>query len=361
MSLNLDDTHHPLHRRWPALRQRLMVRPLLAGPTPVEPLEHQGSRLWVKHDNHTSSLYGGNKVRKLEYILGRAMQLDTQAVWTMGGLGSHHALATAIYAEQLGLDVHVLHFEQPWNDHVRDNLLAISGTQAHLHLLEHHRNTLPLAAAALHARLTARYGARLLPIVAGGSDPWGSLGFVNAGLELAQQVRSGQLPEPARIYVPVGSCGTFAGLWLGCRLAGLGSKVIGVQVSDTVVANVATAAVLIHRTSRLLTRLCPQIPTLTPRPWHLHIERGHFGPAYGAPTRAGAQASQTFEPMGVKLDPTYTAKTAACLLERLQNSPSNGPLLLWNTFSNADLTPWMSQGSVDRLPGAYHPYFKDQD
>ncbi|MFB6345601.1 MAG: hypothetical protein ABEK50_07505, partial [bacterium] len=73
-----------------------------------------------------SDRYGGNKVRKLEYLLAQARTKKKDNVWTPGGIGSHHVLATSIFARQVGLTPKILHFEQEANDHVREVLLALS-------------------------------------------------------------------------------------------------------------------------------------------------------------------------------------------------------------------------------------------
>ncbi len=110
-----------LSERWSRLRSLPHV-PLATTPTPVERSralsEALGSDVWVKRDDLTGTRYGGNKVRKLEYLLADAMDRRADTIVTTGAAGSHHVLATSIYGRQLGLDVHGLLVPQPKTPHV---------------------------------------------------------------------------------------------------------------------------------------------------------------------------------------------------------------------------------------------------
>ncbi|MGD9101087.1 MAG: pyridoxal-phosphate dependent enzyme, partial [Anaerolineae bacterium] len=97
----------PLFDAFPALRQRVPFVPLADLPTPLERMEglsaQVGAEVWVKRDGLTHPLYGGNKVRKFEFVFGDVLRKRAQIVLTGGGLGSHHTLATAVVARQFGL------------------------------------------------------------------------------------------------------------------------------------------------------------------------------------------------------------------------------------------------------------------
>ena len=112
---------------FPALKQHLPWTPLVDAPTPVQPLEQISARLdrevWIKRDDKTSSEYGGNKPRKLEFLLGEALAQNRKRVVTGGGVGTNHGLATTIFGKQLGLRVTLGLFDQPVTAHVRNNLL----------------------------------------------------------------------------------------------------------------------------------------------------------------------------------------------------------------------------------------------
>ncbi|MEO1267666.1 MAG: pyridoxal-phosphate dependent enzyme [Myxococcota bacterium] len=360
----MTDNLLPLVRRYPGLEGRLVRVPLMAGPTAVEQLQlplgspYRAPRdgLWIKRDDCTGVRYGGNKVRKLEFLLGDALADGYDTVWTVGAIGSHHALATAIYGEQLGLEVHLIHTPQPVSDHVRRNVRAVAATSAHLRLTQHPLGV-PLRAAQLQLRRRLFHGRRAYRIPLGGSNPLGTLGYVNAAFELSEQIAAGRLPCPRRIYVPVGSCGTFAGLWLGCKLAQLDLDVVGVRVVPLAVGNPWVAALLIRATSTLLHALDPTVPRLTPDPRTLSIRHIYAGAGYGLPTERGRNASTLLKAMDVKTDPTYTAKTASALLDELArvNLRPDGPVLFWNTLSSVDLEAGLGGPlpALNRLPNRY--------
>src|SRR5258708_3043157 len=97
-------------------------------PTPVERLEKLG--LWVKRDDLTNPLYGGNKVRKLERLIPYAIEHGKNRIITVGAVGSHHVLATAVHASRAGLAVEAALVPQPRTDHVVENLRADLGQGA---------------------------------------------------------------------------------------------------------------------------------------------------------------------------------------------------------------------------------------
>ncbi len=357
--MNTSSSPEPqLFQRFPRLRACIAHVPLTTTPTPVEPLELPGGSgatpppggVWIKRDDRSGSLYGGNKVRKLEFLLAEAQRQGADAIWTMGALGSHHALATTLYARAMGLETHVLHFPQPVTPHVLTNLRAIIAAGAHLTLAEG-MPRVPLRWLEERARWALTSRQRRYAIPAGGSSPLGALGFVEAGLELAAQVQRGEAPAPARVYVTCGTGGTHAGLWLGLRLGGLTCEVVGVRVVDVAFCHSAAVAALAWRTLRLLRAHDPGIPALRPTPAELPIRHAYFGAGYGVPTRRGQQAQALLEAGGVHLDPTYTAKTCAALLDELRRPHlrPDGPVLFWQTLSSVDIAPLAAQA---RLPEA---------
>lgn len=331
-------------------------------PTPVERLSDLGSEvgideLWVKRDDLTSTVYGGNKVRKLEFLLGHALAQDYDGVWTVGAIGSHHVLATSLYARQLGLEPHALHFPQPLTDHVLEVLRALSTTRPNLELVDS-KHALPIKMAKHHVKRWLSRSDDPYYIPGGGSSPLGVLGYVNAAYELASQVEAGELPEPKAIYVAAGTCGTLAGLTLGIRLSGLSTEVIGVRVVDKVLANPVLTANLANRAGRILSRTGVDVPRIRAR--HVQIVNEQFGAGYGEETPEGRKAIELAERFAeFELDPTYTAKAFAGLLSAVENSEDPpSPLLYWHTLSSADLTPLIAKSNPERdLPREYRKYF----
>jgi D-cysteine desulfhydrase len=330
-----------LERRFPGLAGRLAWCRFTELPTPVGRLERLGraagiDRLWIKRDDRSGPLYGGNKPRKLEPVLGAVVRRGRRSVLTFGALGSHHALATTILAREIGLRTRLVLIPQPPSEAVRAHLLLDHAFGAELHFAP-----TVARAAATALRLLARHAlAGDLPalVPAGGSSPAGALGYVNAALELAEQVRAGELPEPDAIFVALGSGGTVAGLALGLRLAGLRSRVVGVLVSDIVPPGRRRLTRLAGGALARLRRADPAVPAVAPRPDDVTPLRGFVGPRYGAPTPAAGEACRLMEEReGIRLETTYTAKCLAALLALGREVPWRGrTLLFWNTFSAVD-------------------------
>ncbi len=221
LALDSVATLAPLARRLPDPAHLPRV-PLTTLPTPVEPLERLAhasgiASLWIKRDDVSGTLYGGNKPRKLELLLGAARARGRRRVLTFGAIGTHHGLATAVCARAAGLDTTLVLVPQPVTPHVQRCLLLLHGCGAELHLAN---GVLDAARRALAILARGRLRGEPLELIpTGGTSSLGALGYVNAGLELAEQVRGGLLPEPAAIFVALGSGGRWRGWWRGCGSA----------------------------------------------------------------------------------------------------------------------------------------------
>lgn len=291
-------------------------------PTPVRRLDlgHR-SEVWVKDEGaFGDGAWGGNKVRKLEWILGEAQRRGTSTILTVGGIGTHWGLACAVYARDLGIRTVLGLVDQPVDDHVREQLgrLESSGAAVHRYSTP---NRLRLAA----PWLLARYRPWFLP--AGGSTAAGALAYVDVALEIAGQVAAGDLPEPATVVVPVGSGGTVAGLSLGLGLAGLTrTRVLGVVVNDLLRLDDRTNDRLVRRTSDLLRRggladLPAAVTVDLPRDW--------LGGGYGVPTPEAAAEVVRAEAAGLAVEPVYSGKTLAAV--RALDGSFEGPVLWLST------------------------------
>jgi D-cysteine desulfhydrase len=179
-----------LFRAFPGLRDALPRWPLLAGPTPVEPLALPGfvpGTLYVKRDERSAPGYGGNKPRKLEFLIGQALARGSRQLVTSGGLGTHHGLATAILGHSAGLRTSLILVHQPITAEVRESLQLAAAWGADL---VYGRNVPGTAIQSLRVLTrSALRGDRPHLIWPGGSSARGNLGFVSAGLELGQQVK----------------------------------------------------------------------------------------------------------------------------------------------------------------------------
>ena len=321
-----------LFRAFPVLEGKLPWMPLGDFPTPVE----RAFDGWVKRDDRSGALYGGNKVRKLEFLLAQAIAGGAKRIVTMGAFGSHQVLATTLYARRAGLAVCGLVFPQPPTEHARETLLLSSGAGACLHPARG-LWAIPFAYAAC-ARAHPEPRAFIGP---GGSTPLGTLGYVAAGLELGEQIRAGELPQPGAVYVPYGSGGTAAGLALGFRLAKLDIRLRPVRVFDRFFASARHLARLANRTAALLRRSGgPDAGHFRARDFQLVHDQ--FGGGYGVTTPAADQALERAAAVGLHLETTYSAKTLAAVL-----AAGEKDVLFWNTFSS---THPSAAGTIDALP-----------
>ncbi|MGH8495803.1 MAG: 1-aminocyclopropane-1-carboxylate deaminase/D-cysteine desulfhydrase [Gammaproteobacteria bacterium] len=334
----------------PELAERLPRVALGDFPTPVQRLERLGDgrcELFVKRDDLSAEPYGGNKVRKLEFLLGRAVACGAKRVQTLGAAGSNHALATAIYARRLGLECTSLLYHQPVARYVARNLLFAKRSGATLELAAN-----DLAAAGMRLR-----GSFHIPM--GGSSVLGAIGFVNAGFELAAQVRRDELPRPQWIYVALGTMGTAAGLLLGLRAAGLDTRVVAVRVVAERIASPARLRRLYRNTNRLLHRLDPAFPRC---PFEgIEIREEFFGGKYARFTPEGMRAvALARDRASLALEGTYTGKTFAALLEDLRNpSMRDQVIVFWNTFNSRPFPADLAEEDYRELPEGLHRYFEE--
>jgi D-cysteine desulfhydrase len=353
-----------LERRFAGLAGRLPRRPLATLPTPVEPLAALArdagvGELWVKRDDRTGTVYGGNKVRKLEWLLADALGRGHRTVLTVGALGSNHALATTIYARAAGLRTQLVLIPQPVTDHVRRTLLLDHAFGATIHAVR------SIAAARRRVIGLVVQGAlrrdRPYLVPTGGSSTVGTLGYVNAGLELGEQVAAGLLPEPGAIVVPLGSGGTVAGLLAGLRLAGLGSRLIAVRVTDLLPPTAAFVAGLATKALAALRRLDAEVPAIDFRPEDLGVHAEWLGAGYGSATPEGLAARDRIAATeGLTLETTYGAKALAATLALARAPEWRGkPLLFWHTYSSADPAAALARlPEWPELPPAVHHVFR---
>lgn len=347
----------PLFAAFPALQKRVPFVALADLPTPLEPMERLsaqvGAELWVKRDGRTHPMYGGNKIRKFEFLFADLLRKKARAVLTGGGLGSHHTLATAVVARQFGIQAVCSYYCQPLDDQVRRNLRLSAALGIDAHFCGDYTG---LAASFLWQYLRWLVRTRRPPyfIYPGAPGTLGVLGYVNAAFEIqAQWQQSGQ-PEAEAIFVAVGSCGTFAGLILGARLAGLGGHIVGVRVIEEDVANRPKIAAMVNRAARFLRRQDPSIPPVEIEPDEVDLLDGYLGTGYAHPTEEARQAvALVAESEGLPLETTYTGKAMAALLGHAEHQPGSR-LLFVDTFAES---PTLVEGDCRDLPEKFWPVF----
>jgi D-cysteine desulfhydrase len=350
----------PLFEKYPNLMQIPRIT-LVQGPTPVQRMkeaekELNAGQIWVKRDDLCNPKYGGNKPRKYEFVLADALQKKKKCIVTIGGIGSNHTLANSLYAKDIGLESEIYLFDQPLTSHVRQNLLCDFLFGAKMHYTKSYVKT---GLAVIWKLLTDRRSYLVMP---GASIPVGTIGFVNAALELAEQIKNGELPEPDILFVAVGSTGTCAGLTLGLELARLKTKVIGIGVSMKIVTSRDQVLSLAKKTWKYLQRFDKNLPDVRNKlSARLEVTHNFFGGEYGRATFEGIEAIKLAQRDGIKLDVTYTGKTFSGLMSycREDSYAKNQVILFWNTLNSVDLTNQFCNIDYHKLPPNFHQFFDE--
>ena len=284
-------------------------------PTPVRRLEEAsraaGPDIWVKSEEQCGA-WGGNKVRKLEHLLHAARADGIGSLVSWGAGSSNWAAALALHGRNAGFEVTL-----GLGGSIPDDYVALySKVGARVTALP--RLTLAPVAFA-RALLGAPRPARFLPV--GGSGTIGDVGAARAGVEIADAVAAGELPEPAHIFVATGTTGTAAGIAVGLGLARRNIEVVAVKVSDW---PYATPTLLNKRRKGLSSTLSELlgIDVVSAPIW---LETRYLGPGYSKPTPESRLAIELAARDDLYLDPTYGAKAFAALLDAARST--SGPLL----------------------------------
>ncbi len=336
----------PLFEDYPALAEALAPVALCTLPTPVEPLPALSPHAWIKRDDLTATAYGGNKMRKLEVIVPEIRRRRARRIVTFGATGTNAGVAASLVAAELGVACTVLTFPQPASATVDKNAAAMRKYGADVV----RAGSLLSTALAWYAH-PRRLDPRTYFLFAGCSNPVAVFAYVNAAFELRAQIRVGACPAPKEIVVAAGTAATLAGLTLGCALAGLDTRVVGVRVAPARVGpfsscTVDVAAKMMRACAARIERVTGRAPGPAPAPVLLDA---FFGDGYGVATDAGLDAVATLARVtrapagapagtpagapGIPLEQTYTGKAFAAFLARLAADPASDRLF-WNTFSS---------------------------
>lgn len=288
--------------------------------TPIERMERLGralggANLYVKRDDCTGVGLGGNKCRKLDYLVADAVQRGAETLLTVGGIQSNHVRQTAAFAARAGLSCEAVLepvlADPPESYRSSGNVLLteLLGTRVRLAADGDDLD------AALEARSAAlrQQGRKPYVIPMGGSNAIGALGYVDCAKEILKQAAADGLRFD-RVVLGTGSCGTQAGLVAGFLAEGAAIQVTGYSVSPTKAKKLANLEGLVRATLELLGCEAPR--DLTDR---LQIDDGFFGSGYGqADPRATEAIRLAAREEGILLDPVYTGKAMAGLLHAVR-------------------------------------------
>ena len=329
----------PLYQRWPELVGHIPFIELGELPTPVDHSAALGEKLsigtlMIKRDDVSAIDYGGNKIRKLEFLLADALAQNKTHVVTFGGLASNHAIATSLNCKKLGLSCGAVLTPEP------ETPAVATALERHQQLGTHIERSGYTDIRACADELIAKFGKdRTYEVPFGGSSSIGALGFVNAALELADQIAAGELEEPELIYLACGTTGTVAGLALGLKLAGLACNIEALLVTPESLKPGKLSARLIDGAIELLSPVASGLPTTAAAMQALNLRNDQLGGGYAEPTEAGTTAAKLWQQAtGQPVSLTYTAKAVAGLVaDARAGKLGDKKVLFWNTYNSR---PW---------------------
>lgn len=283
-------------------------------------------RLLIKRDDLTGLALGGNKARKLEFLMAEAQAKGADVVITCGGGQSNHARMTAAAARKIGMDV-ILFLDDPMPPVFGGNLLLDVILGAEIRFL----GTVPYpevekAMAEEAAKLTSQ-GRTSYVIPVGGSTPLGAMGYVNAIREVAGQLKQFGA-EGVDIVIALGSAGTIAGVVVGCYLFLPDASPIGISVSRPAAKARARAEMIANEAAKLIGI------GHEPEVHRLRVFDEYIGEGYAVPTSEGIEAIlMAARTEGLILDPVYTGKAMAGLIDlaRKKEIGVGRPVLFWHT------------------------------
>lgn len=285
-------------------------------PTPLEKLERltkelSGPEIWIKRDDCTGLSTGGNKTRKLEYLMGEALSRQASTVITYGATQSNHARQTAAFAAKMGLACFLVLQNKVGSKEVdythNGNVLLDRLHGARVIYCEAGADVREQALALSHRLSTEGHAVYFIP--AGGSNVSGSLGYVNCALELFTQANQRGLIIH-HLITATGSCGTQAGLAVGVSRLSIMTSLTGISVNSPKSKLERDVCSLAAETASYLDFDVKNMRD------NVVVDDNYVGPGYGLAAPTTIEAIQMFAQLeGIVLDPVYSGKAAAGLID----------------------------------------------
>jgi D-cysteine desulfhydrase family pyridoxal phosphate-dependent enzyme len=305
-------------------------------PTPLEPMERLSGELehvslFVKRDDCTGLAFGGNKVRQLEFYLGQAEQENADTLLITGAVQSNFVRAAAAAARRSGMECHIqLEERVPGVDDLHrssGNVLLdkLFGATLHSYPVGEDEAGADARLAEIAEQLRQRGANPYIIPLGPDHDPLGALGYIDAAVELLDQLAEQSLPID-HLIVTSGSGSTHAGLLFGLRAMGSPIDVIGVCPRRSAESQAERIAQHVERLSRMLS-IDSGIDSAD-----IRLNDVSLAPGYGQLNEATVEALHlTAQREGLLLDPVYTAKAMAALLHLARNGEITGNVLFWHT------------------------------
>lgn len=316
-------------------------------PTPLEEAPSLsaylgGPRILFKRDDITGLAFGGNKVRKIEYLMGEAVDRGCDIVITVGAVQSNHARVTAAAARRLGLDaIVVLNGEEP--PARQGNLLLDAVFGAEIRIINTDDEFVLMGVVEDVARDLRRQGRTPYVIPRGGATALGAAAFVNAGLELLDQLNGRGIRADAIVHAST-SGGTQAGLYTAMKVTQSGICVHGVSVGPRREVVAGRVRGLAGELSALLGL------DWRPHPDDIVVWDDYVGEQYAVPTPACLDAIRlAARTEGILLDPVYTGKAMAGLIDMVRSGrfAPDQTVVFWHTGGQPALfayAGWLAEG-----------------
>ncbi|MDY5808085.1 MAG: D-cysteine desulfhydrase family protein [Coriobacteriales bacterium] len=312
-------------------------------PTPLHKLERLsaelGVNIYLKRDDLSGvSTFGGNKMRKLEYLLGDALAQGADTVFTYGATQSNHAMQTVAAACKCGLHpvLYLVSVVEPDKETLRANLLLdyIYGAEVHIVQMEPGEEEADaearsFAMGAEHVERLRAEGKHPYDVPMGGASPVGSVGFAGGFVELKEQCASAGI-KPDYLYHASGTGGTLAGLAAGRALLGADMRIVSVAVSPKDEGYEARTADLANRALGVIGASNDVRVSAD----DLQVERGYFAPGYEIPNEWGNAAIRRLaRTEGVLMDTVYSGKAFGGLLDHIKRGlvPQGSTVVFWHT------------------------------
>ena len=296
-------------------------------PTPIEAMPrltaaHRGPQLWIKRDDQTGLAFGGNKTRKLEFLVAEAQAHGAQTLITAGAVQSNHCRQVAAAAARFGFDcILVLSGEKPTT--ITGNLLLDQLLGAEIVWAEPGKRSEVFQNTFEHAW---KAGRRPYQIPYGGSNPVGAAGYAIAIQELMAQLHLAELPD--WIVVATSSGGTQAGMLAGAKILRYPGKILGISIDENALVLAERVANLARETMSLLGESHPISSE------EVLVNDAFLGAGYGVMGKPEMEAIQLFATQeGILLDPVYTGRAAAGLIELCRSGffDAQEKVLFWHT------------------------------
>ncbi len=320
-------------------KQKLTQFKLAELPTPLTQLKMLGQylksdNLYIKRDDLLGRVLGGNKLRKLEYIIPLAQKQKADTLITTGSFESNHAALTATVAKMLGMDAAIVLMgpDGPRQKSLNEKIQQQLGTEIRtVYFTENDpksRSKLTERVAEQVEQLTEdlkRQGKKPFFVPPAGCCLEGTYSFVKACEELNEQMQNSGC-NSYDIVLAVGTGSTYAGLWCGAKKANANVKIYGISIART-------NPRCINETIQAAKRVCEHLNLPVPKEGELNITDKYIGDGYAKPTESSQQGIETaLKTEGLLLDHTYTGKALGAMMNMIkQGALGSRPIVFWHT------------------------------